>query len=140
MRFRDADEAVHDAPDGAEQSDEGRGRADGGENARAARQSSPDRRLDAFDRGGKALPDPFSISAVGRPFQLHNGGAHELGGSSADLNRTVVRLGQRSRPCDGPMGFAQSSASKLRSSSHLGERDRPRQHRGEREPDHHRFD
>ena len=34
--FRDADEAVHDAPHRAEKPDEGRGRPDGGENAGAA--------------------------------------------------------------------------------------------------------
>src|SRR6516164_7379499 len=36
MRFRDADEAVHDAPDGAEQADEGGGRTDGGKHTGAA--------------------------------------------------------------------------------------------------------
>ena len=36
VRLRDADEAVHDAPHGAEQADEGRGGADGGEDAGAA--------------------------------------------------------------------------------------------------------
>jgi len=41
LRLRDADEAVHDAPDGAEQPDERRGRPNGGENASAAFMSRP---------------------------------------------------------------------------------------------------
>src|SRR5262245_30973132 len=35
LRLRDADEGIHDAPDRAEQSDKGRSRADGGEQAHA---------------------------------------------------------------------------------------------------------
>jgi hypothetical protein len=40
VRVGNADEAVHDAPDRAEQTDKGRGRADGGKHASAARNRS----------------------------------------------------------------------------------------------------
>ena len=56
LRFRDADEAVHDAPDGAEQADERAGRADGGENAGAARHAPARCRLDALESATRRAP------------------------------------------------------------------------------------
>ena len=61
VRVRDADEAVHDAPHGAEQADEGRGRADGGEQPHAAADAAARRRLDALEQPGDALLQAFRI-------------------------------------------------------------------------------
>src|SRR5262249_44472834 len=49
MRLRDADEAVHDAPDGAEQTDEGCGCANGREHAHAAADVATRSDLDALE-------------------------------------------------------------------------------------------
>ena len=66
LRFRNADEAVHDAPDGAEQADERRGRADGREHAGAARHVRGRRRLDALEPRGDALLDAVALHACRR--------------------------------------------------------------------------
>ena len=55
MGLRNADEAVHDAPNGAKQADEGRGRADRGEDAGAARHLAAGRLLDVLKLPGDAL-------------------------------------------------------------------------------------
>ena len=55
VRFRDADEAVHDAPHRAEQSDEGRGGADGREQAGAADHLPAGGRFDALQPRGDAF-------------------------------------------------------------------------------------
>src|SRR5262249_14078702 len=48
MRLRDADEAVHDAPDGTKQADEGGGRTNGGKHAGAAQDPPPVACFDAL--------------------------------------------------------------------------------------------
>src|SRR5262249_29898596 len=50
MRLRDADEAVHDAPDGTEQADEGGGCTNGGKHAGAAQDPPPVACFDARSR------------------------------------------------------------------------------------------
>src|SRR5262245_14990012 len=78
LRLRDADEAVHDAPDGPEQSDEGRGRADGGEHAGAAQNAPPVARLDALEARRDALLDAFSFRRAGRQLELDHGGVEKF--------------------------------------------------------------
>ena len=63
LRLRDADEAVHDAPHGAEQPDERRGRADGGEQAGAAPRLARGRVQDALEHGFDALLDARRVEA-----------------------------------------------------------------------------
>src|SRR5271168_1899473 len=65
VQLRDADEAVHDAPHRAEQADEGRGGADGGEDAGAAQHLPPDAR-DALEPRRDALLDAVDVAPVGR--------------------------------------------------------------------------
>ena len=55
MRFGNADEAVHDSPHRAEQPDERRGCADGGEHAGAAADAAAERRLDSLEARSDAL-------------------------------------------------------------------------------------
>ena len=61
LRFRNADEAVNDAPHRAEQADEGRGRADGGQNAHAA----PHGRCSARTISAKREPARSSVPTFG---------------------------------------------------------------------------
>ena len=68
--FRDADEAVHDAPDRAEQADEGRGRADGGEHAGAAQHPPRAGRLDALEARRDPLLDALAIVRAGGELEL----------------------------------------------------------------------
>ena len=100
LRFRDADEAVHDAPDGAEQADERRCRADGGQ------QSHPDPDPAAFgahDFGkarGRAFLDAVVAGNSGRqPRLAHRGGQqrrqHAVLGAEREL-----RFRQRPRIAD----------------------------------------
>src|SRR5262249_40305478 len=65
MRLGDADEAVHDAPDGAEQADEGGGRTDGGKHAGAAQDPSPVACFDARETRRDPLLDAFSVGGTG---------------------------------------------------------------------------
>jgi len=62
MRLRDADEAVHDAPNRAEQADKGRCGADRGQDARAARNfGDPDR--PRHQRGSEVGAAAFVVGA-----------------------------------------------------------------------------
>src|SRR6516225_938479 len=70
MRFRDADEAVHDAPDGAEQADEGGGRTDGGKHTGAAQDPSPVACFDALEARRDSFLDAFSVGGTGGDLQL----------------------------------------------------------------------
>ena len=60
----DADEAVHDAPDRAEQADERRDGADGGQNTHAAPNAVHGGCLDPFELPGNALLDPVGGKAA----------------------------------------------------------------------------
>src|SRR5580698_9703772 len=73
VQLRNPDEAVHDAPYRAEQADEGRGGADGGEDAGAAQHLPPDPGLDALEPRRDALLDAVDVAPVGRAaqFALH---------------------------------------------------------------------
>src|SRR5271170_3261731 len=70
VQLRDPDEAVHDAPHRAEQADERRGRADGGEDAGAAQHPPSDRCLDALEPRRDALLDAAEVAPVGRAAQF----------------------------------------------------------------------
>src|SRR3989442_3972672 len=78
MRLRDADETVHDAPDGAEQADEGGGRADGGKHAGAAQDPSSVACFDALEARRDSFLDAFSVGGTGRDLQLGHGRLEEL--------------------------------------------------------------
>ncbi len=72
LRFRNADEAIHDAPHGTKQADEWCGRADGGENAGAAvpyrvpaAMARPSRRLEMRS----LMPDLSETSAESRELE-----------------------------------------------------------------------
>ena len=79
VRLRDADEAVHDAPHRAEQSDERRGGADGGENAGAADHLPAGGGLDALQPRGDALLHAGGRHGVGRQPQFGIGGGDQRG-------------------------------------------------------------
>src|SRR5260221_11496358 len=70
MRFRDADEAVHDSPDVAKQADEGGGRPDGGKHAGAAQDPSPEACFDALEAGSDPFLYAFSVGGTGGDLQL----------------------------------------------------------------------
>ena len=77
LRFRNADEAVHDAPDGAEQPDERRCRADGGKQPHAEPDMAP---LGAHDLGkarGGTLLDAVVAGNTGRQSRLVHGGGQQ---------------------------------------------------------------
>src|SRR5258708_21313504 len=78
MRFRDADEAVHDSPDGAKQADEGGGRTDGGKHAGAAQDPSPEACFDALEAGSDLLLSAFSVGGTGGDLSLGPGPCREL--------------------------------------------------------------
>src|SRR5260221_14280192 len=73
MRFRDADEAVHDSPDVAKQADEGGGRTDGGKHAGAAQDPSPEACFDALEAGSGPLLEALSVGGTGGDLQLGHG-------------------------------------------------------------------
>ena len=83
LRFGDADEAVHDAPHGAEQSDERRRRADGRQHARAAVDVAAGGQLDAVEAGGDALLDGVLVGDVPRGARFGDGGAQHRRHSAA---------------------------------------------------------
>ncbi len=85
---RDADEAVHDAPDRAEEADEGTDRADRGQHARAARQTAAGIGDDALQPPAHALLQGVALGA------LADG---ELGRGAAGGGRRRHRAGRRGR-------------------------------------------
>jgi hypothetical protein len=89
MRLRDADEAVHDSPHRAEEADEVRGRANGGENAGAARDPAARPDLDPLEARGDALLDAVG-RRVGRELQLDTDWRAVCGKTA----RTVRRAGR----------------------------------------------
>ena len=112
LRFRNADKAVHDAPDGAEQSDEGRRRADGRQQAHA----EPDPpRFGAHDFGktgsGALLDAGVAGNARRQPRLAHRrrqeGRQHAALGAQRELRfRQRPRVGdlgqRRAQPCAEP--------------------------------------
>ena len=100
LRFRDADKAVHDAPDRAEQSDEGRRRADGGEQAHA----EPDpARFGAHDLGkarGRALLDAGVAGNARRQPRLAHRRREQRRQHAALGAERELRFRQRARVAD----------------------------------------
>src|SRR5262249_20259081 len=81
MRFRDADEAVHDAPDRPEQADERRSRADCREHAGAAQDAPRVTRFEAVEARADAFLDAFFLGGAGGAPQF----ARSSGGALAGL-------------------------------------------------------
>src|SRR6516225_2466996 len=77
MRLRYPDEAVHDAPNGAEQSDEGSGCADAGQHAGAAQDSPSVGRFDPLEPQPDPPLDAFRFRAGGT-FLLRHSGLEEV--------------------------------------------------------------
>ena len=77
LRLRDADEAVHDAPYGAEQADEGPDGTDGRENAGAAVHPPAGCRLDAFEPRGDTFLHAVLFDCIGRELDLGFGRPRE---------------------------------------------------------------
>src|SRR6516162_6079673 len=93
MRFRDADEAVHDAPYGAEQADERGGRTDGGEHTGAAQDPSPEACFDALEAGSDPFLDAFSVGGTGGDLQLGHGRIEELHDLALSIGKPLDPLG-----------------------------------------------
>src|SRR5262245_37677308 len=89
MRFRDADEAVHDSPDGAEQADEGGGRTDGGKHASAAQDPSPEVCFDALEAGSDPFLDAFVVRQTVGELQLGRSRVEELGDLALDFGKLL---------------------------------------------------
>src|SRR5262249_62367197 len=89
VRFRDAEEGVPDAPAGAEQADEGRGRADGGEHAGAAQHAPAAARFDALEPRRDPLLDAVVVGQTGGELQLGRGRAEELRNLTLNLGKLL---------------------------------------------------
>ncbi len=138
LRLRNADEAVHDAPDRAEQADKGRSRADGrrecrwrassaGRRApRCARKRAAMRSLMPSTSGSGERRSSVSAASAMRPTAPLTCQAPSRGGSASERARPL------SRRCARRFAAKQFHA--------LGEPNRPGQDRSKHEPDHHRFD
>src|SRR6202040_667882 len=94
VRLRDADEAVHDAPDRAEQADEGGSRADRGKDTGAARHFAAGRLLDALELPGDALLEAVAAQARGKP-DLVSGRLHQKRGRAGAVAELLVGLRER---------------------------------------------
>src|SRR5215831_14131135 len=89
MRLRDADEAVHDAPDGAEQADEGGGRTDGGKHAGAAQDPSPIACFDALEARRDPFLDAFVVGQTVGELQLSRSRVEELGDLALNFGKLL---------------------------------------------------
>ena len=122
----------------AEQADEGRGRADGGDDAGPARHRAGCARLDARERQARTLLDAFGRQAA-RALHLIAGGLdHRSDGAGSMPHVTGVPLEtvRRTECPDGGTG-APCRDSESRT---LGDPDRPGDERREGQSEHHRFD
>ena len=135
LRFRDADKAVHDAPDRAEQADEGRRRADGGEQSHA----EPDpARFGAHDFG-KARCRAFLDAGVAgnsrrQPRLAHCRGEQRRQHAALGAEREL-RFRQRPRVADLAERGTQLALND-RQFDHLGDEDGPGHQRGKGKADH----
>ena len=138
MRLGDADEAVHDAPDGAEQADEGRHGADGGQNAHAAPDVLHGGGLDPLELPGHPLLDAVGGKAV-RFLDLVVGHAEQAADCAILLPGLPDGIGQRA----GGKNDRQRTAgltSRVAQLDHLDQKHGPGCHRCQRKADHHGFD
>src|SRR6185436_5275379 len=94
LRLRDADEAVHDAPYGAEQANERRGRADGGEHAGSLVHLAASRNLQAGELDGDALLDACLVIEVGGELKLLSGGLEKARQDAAPSLNAGIGCGQ----------------------------------------------
>ena len=85
LGFGDADEAVHDAPHGAEQAHERRGGTDGGEHAGAAAHVATAGGDQALEAESDALLDAFFLAAVDRQAHFFQCIVHQQVGKGAGL-------------------------------------------------------
>ena len=142
LRLRDADEAVHDAPDGAEQPDERRGRADGGQRRHAVAHRARLRARDFGETRRGALLDAAFARAVGRQRGFRaarpRSSARQHIACSAERH---LRFRQACAPRQcAPSASVELVAARRASWRVLAEKDRPGHERGEDQADHHRFD
>src|SRR5262249_53381208 len=138
LRLRNADEAVHDSPHRAEQADERRGRADGRQHARAAHHQPSAVGFDPFKAGSDPLLDPVTFHVFVGHLQLGDCRLDELSHWAAgltDLLGCIAEVACRRERHGGPSGASLGDQELDR----LGEPDRPRHHRRQREPNEHRF-
>src|SRR5262249_51611035 len=98
MRLRDADEAVHDAPDGTEQADEGGGRTDSGKHAGAAQDPSPVACFDALEARRNSFLDAFSVRGTGGDLQLRHGRVEELHDLALSIRKPLDGLRRGAYP------------------------------------------
>ena len=137
MRLGNADEAVHDAPNRAEQSDKGCRRADGGQNAGSTRNFAASRHFDSFELPGNALLQPVAAKTGGLA-NFADGGLHQLSHRAGFLGELAGGLRKRcaigKHAQSAPNGAARTAQFQA-----FGDPNRPGDERGEGKPDHHRF-
>ena len=97
VRLRDADEAVHDAPHRAEQADERRGGADGGEDAGAADHLAAGGGLEPLQPRGDAF-----LHAVGRQASADSRNSASAARTSAATRRRRPAGARSPRPASAP--------------------------------------
>ena len=134
LRLRDSDEAVHDPPHRAEQTDEGCCRADGGENAGAAIHRPARRGFDLLKACADPIPPcnrdrPTSEAAIGRSKNRGDAGPDLLSGVWL---RSTFACAERSRCCA-------RAAPREHQLDRLREPDGPGQHGRKGKADHYRF-
>src|SRR5262249_47629356 len=88
-----------DAPDGAEQADEGSGRTDGGKHAGATQDPSPVACFDALEARRDSFLDAFVIGSTGGKPQLGRGRVEELRDLVLDFGKLLDVL-----ECGAPAG------------------------------------
>ena len=137
LRLRDADKAVHDAPDRAEQADK---RAPSRRSSRGCRcRATSARRAAASMRSSREATRsliPSGEASVAARF-LHRG--PDQCGRRAGAVGVGHRLGQRCRPRPAPPSARRNCRLQRRQLDRLGQPDGPGDDRGEREADHHRL-
>ena len=139
LRLRNPDEAVHDAPDRAEQSDERGRRADG----RQQTHPEPDPPRLGADNFRKARRGAFLDAGVARDARRQPGLAHRR----REQRRQHAALGAqrelrfRQRPSVGDLGQRRAQLALNHGQlDHLRDEDCPGHQRGKGEPDHDRLD
>ncbi|RMP35858.1 hypothetical protein ALQ24_102338 [Pseudomonas syringae pv. antirrhini] len=135
LGFGDADEAVHDAPHGAEQTHERRRRTDGCQHAGAHAHVTATGCYQALEAEADTLLDPFAFTAVGRKAHFFKRVVHQQVGKRAFLAGGCAGF------CQGA-GFFQvddftaQPALGAQQLETLGDPDGPRNDRGDGQPDH----
>ena len=92
LRLRDADEAVHDAPHGAEQADEGRRRADGGEQSHAEADAARFGTHDLGEARWRAFLDAAVAGNPGRQPRLAHRGSKQRRQARCPWRRARIAL------------------------------------------------